>query len=53
MKYYRRNWIRREISIRGISIMWKSRGKTRKKLRRKLKCSLKNYKMIIKSSRVA
>jgi hypothetical protein len=37
------NWIRREISKRGIiSIMWKSRGRIGQRLSRILKCSLRN-----------
>jgi hypothetical protein len=32
-----KNWIKREISINDISIMWKSRGKTRLRLSRKIK----------------
>jgi hypothetical protein len=36
-----RNWIKKEISKRGINIMWKSRGITRQRLNRKIKFSLK------------
>jgi hypothetical protein len=43
----------REISQRGTSIMWKSRRRTRQMLSRKMKCSLRNYKMTMKSSRVS
>jgi hypothetical protein len=48
-----RNWVRKEIFRRGISIMWKSRGRTGQRLSRKIKCSLLNYKMKTRSSRVA
>jgi len=48
-----RNWIRRETSRRGISIMWKFGRKTWQRLSKKLKCSLINYKMRMRSSRVA
>jgi hypothetical protein len=33
--------------------MWKFGGRTREKLNRKVKCSLKNYRMRMKSLRVA
>jgi hypothetical protein len=46
-------WIRKEISKRGISIMWKSRGRTKLKLNKRLKCSLKNCRMRTRSSKVA
>jgi len=36
------NWIRREISKRGISIMWKFKGRIGQRLSRILKCSLRN-----------
>jgi hypothetical protein len=48
-----KSWIRREISRRGISIMWKSRGRTRLRLSKKIKYSLRNYKMRMRSSSVA
>jgi hypothetical protein len=44
---------RREISKRGISIMWKFRGRIGLRLSRKIKYSLKNYRMRMKSLRVA
>ncbi len=47
-----RNLIRREISRRGINIMWKSRGRTGQSLSRKIKCSLRNCRMRMRSSRV-
>jgi len=53
MQCYKRNWIRREISKRGINIMWKFGGITWKRLSIRLKCSLRNCKMRMKSSRVA
>jgi hypothetical protein len=42
----------REISRRGIGGMWKSRGKIRHMLNRRLKCSLRNYRMKIRISKV-
>jgi hypothetical protein len=52
-KCYKNNWIKRDISIRGINIMWKFGGITRQRLNRKIKCSLRNYRMKMKSSKVA
>jgi hypothetical protein len=48
-----RNWIRKNSSRRGVSIMWKSRGRTWPRLSRKIKCSLEKCKMKMRSSRVA
>jgi hypothetical protein len=44
--------MRKETSKRGISIMWKSRGRIGQKLSKKLKCSSRNRKMRMRSSRV-
>jgi len=38
---------------RRINIMWKFGGITRQRLIRKIKCSLKNFKMKMRSSKVA
>jgi hypothetical protein len=48
-----KNWIKKETSIRGINIMWKSRGRIGLRLNRRLKCSQRNYRMRMKSSKVA
>jgi hypothetical protein len=50
---YRRNWLRRENSRRGIRIMWKFGRRIRQRLSRKIKYSLRNYMMRMRSSRVA
>jgi hypothetical protein len=36
----------------GINIMWKFGRITKQRLNRKIKCSLKNFKMIMNSSKV-
>jgi hypothetical protein len=51
-QYYRKNWIKKETFIKGISIMWKSEGRTRQRLNKRLKWSLKIYMMRMRSSRV-
>jgi hypothetical protein len=38
--------------MRGINIMWKSKGRTRQRLSKRLNGSLKNYRMRMRSSRV-
>jgi hypothetical protein len=48
-----RNWRRKKYFRRDINIMWKFGGRIGHRLSRKLKCSLRNYKMRMKSSRVA
>jgi hypothetical protein len=44
--------MRRKISKRGINIMWKSGGRIKHRLSKLIKCSLRNCKMRMKSSRV-
>jgi hypothetical protein len=48
-----RNWRRKKYFRRDINIMWKFGGRIGHRLSRKLKCSLRNYKMRMRSSRVA
>jgi hypothetical protein len=47
------NKIKKENLKRGINIMWKFGGRIGLRLSKRFKCSLRNYRMRVKSSKVA